>query len=65
MTVGNNPERLKSEADFAALCGVKSIPASPSKVNRNRLNRDGDRAASSALHIIAIERPKTDVRTKE
>lgn len=57
ITVGDNPERLKSEASFAALCGVNPIPASSGKVNRHRLNRGGDRAANSALHIIAMNRP--------
>ena len=31
---------------------------------RHRLNRGGDRAANSALHIIAIGRLRTDARTK-
>lgn len=65
ITVGDNPERLKSEASFAALCGVNPIPASSGKINRHRLNRGGDRAANSALHIIAIGRLRTDARTKE
>ncbi|MEG8941814.1 hypothetical protein U4U44_08015, partial [Klebsiella pneumoniae] len=30
-----------------------------------RLNRGGDRAANSALHIIAIGRLRTDAKTKE
>ncbi|MBI6550730.1 IS110 family transposase, partial [Xenorhabdus sp. VLS] len=30
-----------------------------------RLNRGGDRAANSALHIIAIGRLRTDTRTQE
>ena len=30
----------------------------------HRLNRDRDRAANSALHIIAIGRLRTDERTK-
>ena len=34
------------------------------KVTRHRLNRGGDRAANSALHIIAIGRLRTDPRTK-
>ncbi|SDU09617.1 transposase, partial [Nitrosomonas ureae] len=63
--IGDNPERLKSEASFAALCGVNPIPASSGKVNRHRLNRGGDRAANSALHIIAIGRLRIDARTKE
>ena len=65
ITVGDNPERLKSEASFAALCGVNPIPASSGKINRHRLNRGGDRAANSALHIIAIGRLRTDNKTKE
>ncbi len=65
ITVGDNPERLKSEASFAALCGVNPIPASSGKINRHRLNRGGDRAANSALHIIAIGRLRTDAKTKQ
>jgi transposase len=65
ITAGDNPERLKSEASFAALCGVNPIPASSGKINRHRLNRGGDRAANSALHIIAIGRLRIDARTKE
>jgi len=65
ITAGDNPERLKSEASFAALCGVSPIPASSGKTMRHRLNRGGDRAANSALHIIAIGRLRTEPRTKE
>ena len=36
----------------------------PEKTTRHRLNRGGDRAANSALHIIAIGRLRTDLRTK-
>lgn len=64
LTAGDNPERLKSEASFAALCGVSPVPASSGKITRHRLNRGGDRAANSALHIIAIGRLRTDTRTK-
>lgn len=64
LTAGDNSERLKSEASFAALCGVSPVPASSGKVCRHRLNRGGDRAANSALHIIAIGRLRTDARTK-
>lgn len=52
VTAGDNPDRLKSEASFAALCGVSPVPASSGKTDRHRLNRGGDRAANSALHII-------------
>lgn len=64
LTAGDNPERLRSEAGFAALCGVSPVPASSGKTIRHRLNRGGDRAANSALHIIAIGRLRTDPRTK-
>jgi transposase len=64
ITAGDNPSRLVSEASFAALCGVSPIPASSGMTNRHRLNRGGDRAANSALHIIAIGRLRTDPRTK-
>jgi transposase len=65
LTVGDNPARLKSEASFAALCGVSPVPASSGKTIRHRLNRGGDRAANSALHIIAICRLRTDAKTKQ
>jgi transposase len=64
LTAGDNPERLRSEASFAALCGVSPIPASSGKTIRHRLNRGGDRHANSALHIIAIGRLRTDPKTK-
>jgi transposase len=64
LTAGDNSERLHSESGFAALCGVSPVPASSGKITRHRLNRSGDRAANSALHIIAIGRLRTDPRTK-
>ena len=60
LTAGDNSERLHSEASFAALCGVSPVPASSGKTTRHRLNRGGDRAANSALHIIAIGRLRTE-----
>ena len=56
VTAGDNPDRLKSEASFAALCGVSPLLASSGKTNRHRLNRGGDRAANSALHRVVIVR---------
>lgn len=40
-------------------------PISSGKTNHHRLNRGGDRAANSALHIIAIVRLRTDTKTQE
>lgn len=64
ITLSDNPERLKSESSFSALCGVSPIPASSGKTNRQRLNRGGGRAANNALHIIAIERLRIEQRPK-
>ena len=64
VTAGDNPERLRSEASFAALCGVSPIPASSGMSVRHRLNRGGDRAANSALHMIVISRLRIDDTTK-
>lgn len=46
ITAGGNPERLRSEAAFAALCAACPIPASSGKTHRHRLNRAGDRDAN-------------------
>ncbi len=65
VTVGDNPERIRSEASFAMLCGVAPVPVSSGMTYRRRLNRGGDRQANSAIRIIAIGRLRTDERTKE
>lgn len=65
VTVGDNPERLRSEAAFAMLCGVAPVPVSSGMTCRHRLNRGGDRQANSAIHIIAIGRLRTDQRTRD
>jgi transposase len=62
---GDNPQRLKSEASFASLCGVSPIEASSGKVVRHRLNRGGDRDANRALHLICVVRMRHDGRTRE
>jgi transposase len=46
VTIGDNPDRLRSEAAFAHLCGVAPIPASSGKTNRHRLHRGGDRSGN-------------------
>ena len=65
VTAGGNPERLRSEAAFAALCGVNPIPASSGRTNRHRLNRGGDREANSALYRIVLVRLRYHESTKE
>jgi transposase len=53
---GDNPERMRSEASFAALCGASPLPASSGNTRRHRLNRGGNRQANAALHRIAVVR---------
>jgi len=64
ITAGNNPDRLTSEASFAALCGVAPVPASSGKTSRHRLSRGGDRAANNALYRIALVRMSNHTPTK-
>ena len=61
---GDNPDRLKSEASFASLCGVSPVEASSGKVVRHRLNRGGNRDANRALHMVCVVRMGSDRRTK-
>jgi len=63
-TVGDNPQRLRSEAAFAHLCGVAPIPASTGKTHRHRLNRGGNRAANNALYTVVLARLRLDERTR-
>jgi transposase len=61
---GDNPQRIGSEASFAALCGTNPIPASSGKTNRHRLNRGGNRQANAALHRAVITRLGRHAPTK-
>lgn len=65
ITAGDNPERLRSEAAFAALCGVSPLPASSGRTDRHRLNRGGDRAANRALYTVVMVRMRYDQRTRD
>jgi len=56
---GDNPERLRNEAAFAAMCGVSPIEASSGKTVRHRLNRSGNRQANHALWRIVMVRLST------
>jgi Transposase IS116/IS110/IS902 family len=60
----SDPDRLRSEAAFARLCGVAPIPASSGETNRHRLHHGGDRAANSALHIAEVVRLRCDPRLR-
>jgi transposase len=65
ITAGDNPQRMHSEASFAALCGVSPIEASSGKTRRRRLNRGGDRRANAALYRIALTRSRGEHRTRD
>lgn len=64
IAAGDNPDRMRSEAAYAALCGVSPVEASSGKTQRRRLNRGGDRQANAALHRIVISRLRWDDRTR-
>ena len=63
IAAGDNPQRIRTEAGFAALCGVNPITASSGKTTRHRLNRSGDRQANNALWTIARVRLTRDPAT--
>lgn len=63
VAAGDNPERMKSEASFAAMCGVSPVDASSGRQRRHRLNRSGNRDANRALWVIAFTRMRCDERT--
>jgi transposase len=65
VTAGDNPDRMNSEASFAALCGVSPVEASSGKTRRRRLNRGGDRRANAALYRIALTRARGEQRTRD
>lgn len=64
VAAGDNPDRLRSEASFAHLCGVAPLPASSGKTVRHRLSRSGDRQANRALFLIVLVRMHRDKDTQ-
>jgi transposase len=65
LAAGDNPERLRSEASFAHLCGVAPLDAFSGKQQHHRLNRGGDRQANCALHTVALVRMSHDETTRK
>ena len=63
IAAGDNPERMRSEASFAALCATSPIEASSGKTKRHRLNRGGNRQANNALWRIAMIRLRVDQKS--
>ena len=64
VAAGDHPERLRSEAAWAHLCGTAPIPASSGKVRRHRLNPGGNREANHALWRIVITRMSAHPATR-
>lgn len=65
VVLGDNPQRIRSEAAFAKLCGVCPVPASSGKTNRHRLNRGGNRQANAALYRVTLVRMRHHPPTRE
>lgn len=63
IAAGDNPDRLRSEASFAHLCGSAPIDASSGQIVRKRLNPRGNRQANEALWRIVLVRMGKDPRT--
>jgi len=64
IAAGDHPDRLRSEAAWAHLCGSAPIPASSGKITRRRLNPAGDRQANHALWRIVLSRMSFEPRTR-
>ncbi|WP_052402765.1 transposase [Muricoccus aerilatus] len=62
--VGDNPERIHSEAALAKLCGACPVPASSGKTTRHRRNRGGNRQANAALCRVVIVRMRAHQPTR-
>jgi transposase len=65
IAVGDNPERMKNEASFAALCGVSPVEFSCGKTTKRHLNRGGNRQANAALYRIVLTRLRWDEATQD
>ena len=63
--LGDNPNRIGSDAAFAKLCGVSPLEASSGKTIRHRLNRGGNRDANRALHVILVVRMRRHGPTRD
>ncbi|BCL32262.1 IS110 family transposase [Streptomyces aurantiacus] len=65
IAAGDNPDRLRGEASFAALCGVSPVEASSGKTSRRRLNRGSNRQATATLFRAVLSRLRWDSATQE
>ncbi|MER6627257.1 transposase [Streptomyces sp. NPDC000987] len=63
IAAGDNPDRLRGEASFAALCGASPVEAPPGKTIRRRLNRGGNQQANPVLFRAVLSRLRRDFAT--
>ncbi|MCX4625357.1 IS110 family transposase [Streptomyces sp. NBC_01443] len=64
IAAGDNHDRLRDEASFAALCGVSPVERSSGKTQRRRLNRGGNRQANADLYRIVLSRLRWEERSR-
>lgn len=64
IVAGDNPDRVRSEAAFARLCGVAPVPTSSGLVTRHRLKGGGHCQANAALYRVVIVRMQHHEPTK-
>jgi transposase len=66
VAAGENPQRVRTEAGFAALCGVSPVATSSGKRQAtHRLNQGGNRQANNALWRIAFVRMTNHQPTRD
>jgi len=65
VSVGDNPQRLRSEQAAARLWGVAPLEASSGQTCRHRLNRGGDRQANAALYRVVVVRMRHHQPTRD
>ncbi|MEV5386448.1 IS110 family transposase [Streptomyces sp. NPDC052721] len=64
ITMGDNLDRLNTEASLAAPCGVSPIAYSSGRRSTRRLNHGGDRQANAVLHRFVFTRLRHYLRTQ-
>ncbi len=66
VAVGDNPERIDSEAALAKIAGIAPLPTGSGKTSgRHRLNRGGDRRLNAAIYRIVLCRMHWHEPTRE
>jgi transposase len=62
--IGDNPERIRSEAAFASICSASPLQANSGNGRHHRLNRGGNRQDNTTLHRIAVVRLRWHEQTR-